>query len=43
MHADFLEEKNHGNQKSGKQQVYNAERKSYHAPQYPRLFPGADR
>ena len=32
MHADFLEEKNHGNQKTGKQQVYNAERKKITQP-----------
>lgn len=32
MNADFLEEKNHGNQKTGKQQVYNAERKKITQP-----------
>ena len=32
MNADFLEGKNHGNQKTGKQQVYNAERKKITQP-----------
>lgn len=32
MNADLLEEKNHGDQKIGKQQIYNAERKKITLP-----------